>query len=1723
MPRKLDHIWLYRPDRSNLVTDTDLLEIAESCTTSHRLMEDGKCQLVIAEELVASIDPLVKTGQWLRLVFDDATFEEYEIKSIGREYSGDAPYTIVCDAAWMKLGYSIVKNTLASTGKRRLSFSLIRMTPAEALAQIMSSALGMFAAGNVDGLDEVQKTTEVNLYIDAESHLSAIRLLCSEVKSGCEFNVRQEAGTYYVDLVKKIGSDGDRIIASHQVMDEPFSGFVNRLNLRKNVDASEYFSRLYATMGSEESRVSVADAEWIVDSAGSGGSVSLTLKGNPIPFDGFAVGYYFGNRDDGVFQVTGSTAPGTITLSGAGASEITKGYFCEKSNGERLPFLPVLRELEEAFGVSERVVAMDGAPFENVLAEQGLSDDFSSYSGGMPPGWTKAGDPIVFLSTDEQRISVGTGSMGVTANKGEGVVSSPIEVTSEYFSVWISAMVDDGEIVLEVVDDEDNVFPDGKERAVSNNKNLAGFGIGGIQDFVGPVRVRITATRDNTRFFVDAITVTESAGFHEWAPHMGARGLWRKAAEFLVKDGGSSTEEYAGQVFELSELPMSDFDEIVLGGLIQVADGPDPDNNGQFDVNIETRVVALQKDWINERMQPLVTLDRNRTDLIDRLTTERERDRPRVPGAPRPERRNPLLNIKREDKTPDESSVTLTLTPLSARAEMLKNYTIFGDQGDGEFEPIASDVLEIDPDEAYIGMWGYLGSVENTGSHQFVFNYPIWYEQPLKLRFYVVENATDLKSEVIEITVMPLAPPNNPVDVAWEPSQTGATGQLTVKVRDPGLVATTIEYAIKAGNGAYGSWQDSPFALSNGTIGTDHEWDRRIDVELVAKHNTEVKFRVGYMGIDELGYPVTKYYEAAHTFDLDIIPEASFLLRIGEYDDVADRYAVLMDWHGDEDTKSIRYRTSTSPFIGVVDVPTMLSFAGQINGRVGFSQQIFTSLAHEQTLYVQAVAFSELGGTGIPQINGWFNGSIKAPSRIAAGQIGDGAIPGNKLLDYTPRYGSTIVWTSVDNDTVSWTSGVLTLSDGTSYSINSGSADFANTLLRYFYWDKSNPTTVQVTTSMTTATGVNKILLALGRKGYDSQAYAMIIPGVGLLTLNAENLTPNSVTTNMLRANIISGVHINAGTIQTIHLEAGSVTLEKLAFTPLADGNIVALINASTEGITINANRTEITSRYATGAAVAKTSATYSGSRTSIGFTNLYTTLKPGDRCFVRNLDTGVEYPFTVSAETTVTAPPLSSGSISINSANIVAPTGSGIFVESYHVYASLLVDRESISLKVGYDEVEEANEGDSVFAVEAFDWTGGVTWYNNLTVDVKFKIYSGDIFKVVQAKKVGAHPVYHYIKVTSDVDAGNGVNVPFQRCTAEGVYVSNNITLYYNSSAILFKAAPRRYGSELSIYLNSIVVDTDIFKSGNYSAGSDGWALYGNGDAEVNSITARGQVELDYFNGSKGGSSELLNELRFKSITGSEFVSIYHRFPGTGMDFVIDNIATSGNESQFFIQNFSTINILSNLGMTFFAESGAYNITTRAGAININAGEGFDTIWQPNSSQDINLRGIVKATKPILSQSQHVPRVFAGSAVPGDITDSTVNDYYRRTGTDEVYIKTANPSTWLKIGPNSVGSGFTYTTGQLSGNPSETGRVDGDWAYDDDTSTLFFKREGTFVTLFEAGRTSYRSSPIETNYAMLFRGSFSGDPSSGRTGEAYYNTSTSKIRIHNGSGWIEV
>ena len=108
-----------------------------------------------------------------------------------------------------------------------------------------------------------------------------------------------------------------------------------------------------------------------------------------------------------------------------------------------------------------------------------------------------------------------------------------------------------------------------------------------------------------------------------------------------------------------------------------------------------------------------------------------------------------------------------------------------------------------------------------------------------------------------------------------------------------------------------------------------------------------------------------------------------------------------------------------------------------------------------------------------------------------------------------------LVFSVTDADTVAWASGSLVLSDGTTYSISGGNT--GNMAARTFvYFDRATSLTVlQTTTTLATAVGDDKVLIATAINGTDEPEF-VVYGGIGGLNINGSVIVPGTIGSSSL-------------------------------------------------------------------------------------------------------------------------------------------------------------------------------------------------------------------------------------------------------------------------------------------------------------------------------------------------------------------------------------------------------------------------------------------------------------------------------------------------------------------------------------------------------------------------------------------------------------------------------
>lgn len=150
-------------------------------------------------------------------------------------------------------------------------------------------------------------------------------------------------------------------------------------------------------------------------------------------------------------------------------------------------------------------------------------------------------------------------------------------------------------------------------------------------------------------------------------------------------------------------------------------------------------------------------------------------------------------------------------------------------------------------------------------------------------------------------------------------------------------------------------------------------------------------------------------------------------------------------------------------------------------------------------------------------------------------------IPNNSSTDISLLEKThTMTFSVTDNNTIAWSSGTITLSNGRTFSINSGNTGNM-AALTYIYLDPAvSSTALQTTTTASTAMGANKVLIGTAQNNSVSASYIPYGPGQPLV--DGANIGALSITASQIAASTITAAKLSVSTLSAITADLGTIT-----------------------------------------------------------------------------------------------------------------------------------------------------------------------------------------------------------------------------------------------------------------------------------------------------------------------------------------------------------------------------------------------------------------------------------------------------------------------------------------------------------------------------------------------------------------------------------------------------
>lgn len=647
MPNKLESIELWDAQRTGAITLPVGETFLNACSGYNQ--PTVRSQLGRPSEMTMVLNPTsllatasssqtyrLRKKKIIRLVYDDASFQEWRIKRTERQTSGQQGFQIVCEPIERDLAHTNMRKSL-STGDVVTNLSFYGETLTNVLSAILTSTYNcpsLFIKGDI----EAGVASElIRASFNGANFNQVLNELARQAEAEWFVSWSAVDSAYKVDFYD-VGEFGggqteapDRIIGMGGTLG-------NRENLLVQSSEEDFFSRVIPIAGQGNDTIGIGDITFTPTfNTGTTYSIDKDL----ILENDFLLGYdetvYVGNATDGWREITDSVSPNIVTL----ASTNTFTEVCRFALGASKTKLIYLEDPDAVadFGIEELTYRRtDIGPYTNLIEQAGVTPDMSSFTSGRPTGTALVGTPTVTEETGDEFVKFGSKSAKVVADVDEGLsFTVDIDNAYPYFSLLTYLYVSAGSVKVEFEDSGSNLVPEG-QFAETNSSNVQGLSLSGAQPASGTATIRVVALEASTTFYIDGWTLTNSATAQQLLPFMGAVDLWTESGTNLIQFGGNQPDGYTGKCWDESYFDGTSL-EITLGSWVTVKDGW---NGTTHDIDFEGRVLELS--YVDEfklgRLKKTVKISNRKEDLeqflsqtyVSRQDVQDNQDIPVVPS-----------------------------------------------------------------------------------------------------------------------------------------------------------------------------------------------------------------------------------------------------------------------------------------------------------------------------------------------------------------------------------------------------------------------------------------------------------------------------------------------------------------------------------------------------------------------------------------------------------------------------------------------------------------------------------------------------------------------------------------------------------------------------------------------------------------------------------------------------------------------------------------------------------------------------------------------------------------------------------------------------------------------------------------------------------------------------------------------------------------------------------
>lgn len=567
----------------------------------------------------------------VRVVYESAPWEEYRIREIDRQLTGDGDMKaeVVAEGILQDLLHNArMLERVEANGRTMRHFEIYQVDAADHLSIILEPAPSYISAGTVEPGEPV------DMIYHNDSPLSALKELLrvatfADGTVGAEVRLRRNGTSgYLVDIVRQVGSSDPTV----EIRDA-----ANLIEGSQRSDSTKIGTVVHPIGGNTYGHEgTMARASWpVVAQSGA----TLTFADDILVESGQLVGKYALLPDGTHHQISSTSAPRTVTLTADPGVDLV---------GQRVRFrrqidvgaYGQLSYMESPASIAkwgiEKAVRLErpDLPAIDNLAPNPLMEQWVS---GRPADYELIGLPTVEKNTDPFYWRTGGASAHVTAQEGQGLRTGDVQVfpsaADPFYVTQIQIWVVSGSVRLELFDvTSDEVFP-GSEFSnavtVATGRWIDSFGVapGGTPQSnfftrgTEHLQVRVVADRGPAEFYLDTVQLTNSQSFEE--VFYGGRAsnvLWRAANDALAKVRDPEQAYEIGMVdeYRLGEVDV-DTRQINLGADAHVV----AENLG---IDFTTRIMEVEEDLLREAVTS-VTLEEKMNDLSSILVDPGRRAR----------------------------------------------------------------------------------------------------------------------------------------------------------------------------------------------------------------------------------------------------------------------------------------------------------------------------------------------------------------------------------------------------------------------------------------------------------------------------------------------------------------------------------------------------------------------------------------------------------------------------------------------------------------------------------------------------------------------------------------------------------------------------------------------------------------------------------------------------------------------------------------------------------------------------------------------------------------------------------------------------------------------------------------------------------------------------------------------------------------------------------------